>query len=48
MGPVTVDRNSDPVNDHARKGMGRVALIVLCIIAAIFIGYNLYYLVTPG
>lgn len=48
MGRVTVDRNSDPVDNNARKGMGRVALIVLFIIVAIFVGYNLYYLVTPG
>lgn len=48
MGQVIMDRNSEPVDKRARKGMGRVALVVLFIIVAIFVGYNLYYLVTPG
>jgi hypothetical protein len=36
------------VDQRARKGMGRVAVIVLLIILAIFLGYNLYYLLTSG
>lgn len=43
-----MDRSSEPVDKRARKGMGRVAIIVLLIILVIFVGYNIYYLATPG
>lgn len=39
---------TEPVEKRARKGLGTTALIVLAIIATVFVGYNLYYVVTPG
>jgi len=33
---------------QARKGMGWAVVIVLLIILAIFVGYNVYYAATPG
>lgn len=43
-----MDPRHEPVEQRARKGFGVIALIVLAIIAIIFVGYNLYYAVTPG
>ncbi|MBB5710939.1 hypothetical protein [Sphingomonas xinjiangensis] len=43
-----MDRSSDPVDKRARKGLGSVALVVLLIIVTIFVGYNIYYMVTSG
>ncbi|WP_281252159.1 hypothetical protein [Sphingomonas azotifigens] len=43
-----MDPRTEPVEKRARKGLGAVALIILAIIATVFIGYNLYYIVTPG
>mgnify|MGYP003351797788 CR=1 FL=1 len=38
-----MDRNNAPRGDRARAGMGRVALIVIVTILAVFVGYNVYY-----
>jgi hypothetical protein len=41
-----MDRNNAPRGDRARAGMGRVALIVIVTILAVFVGYNVYYIVS--
>ncbi|GAA0750607.1 MULTISPECIES: hypothetical protein [Sphingomonas] len=43
-----MDPRTEPVEKRARKGFGAVALIILAIIATVFVGYNIYYAVTPG
>ena len=43
-----MDPRTEPVETRARKGFGAVALIILAIIATVFVGYNIYYAVTPG
>lgn len=43
-----MDPRPEPVEKRARKGLGTIALIVLAIIATVFVGYNIYYIVTPG
>ncbi len=43
-----MDRRTEPVEKRARKGLGAIALIVLAVIATVFVGYNIYYIVTPG
>lgn len=43
-----MDPRTEPVEKRARKGFGTIALIVLAIIVTIFVGYNIYYIVTPG
>lgn len=42
------DPREEPVEVRARKGLGRVAILVLLIIVTIFVGYNLYYILTPS
>jgi len=43
-----MERDLEPKDRRARKGMGWVAAIVLAIILATFIGYNVYYAATAG
>ncbi|WP_269747825.1 hypothetical protein [Sphingomonas sp. TDK1] len=43
-----MDPRHEPVEKRARKGLGVVALIVLLTLALLFVGYNIYYIVTPG
>ncbi|SFJ31671.1 hypothetical protein SAMN03159338_1382 [Sphingomonas sp. NFR04] len=43
-----MDPRHEPIEKRARRGFGAVALIVLAIIATVFVGYNIYYAVTPG
>ncbi|WP_333570930.1 hypothetical protein [Sphingomonas sp.] len=43
-----MDPRSEPVEKRARKGLSAIALIILAIIATVFVGYNIYYVVTPG
>ncbi|WP_019370186.1 hypothetical protein ACNFJ7_08965 [Sphingomonas sp. HT-1] len=42
-----MERNTEPVERRARKGLGSVAVIVLVVIFTIFVGYNIYYIVAP-
>lgn len=42
-----VERNTEPVEARARKGLGSVAVIVLLVVVTIFVGYNIYHIVTP-
>lgn len=38
--------DQEPQEKRARKGLGTIAMIVLGIVAAIFIGYNILYMTT--
>ncbi|UYY59206.1 hypothetical protein [Sphingomonas sp. S2-65] len=43
-----MDGNMGPNDPRARRGMGWIAALVLAIILAIFVGYNVYYAATAG